>query len=61
MLTSSLQLSKYYTPNYWASTQAFSNGNFNLSAAASNIMIFVVLLASVGALVFTRSIQSQRE
>jgi multiple sugar transport system permease protein len=61
MLTSSLQLSKYYTPNYWASTQAFSNGNFNLSAAASNIMILVVLLASVGALVFTRSIQSQRE
>jgi multiple sugar transport system permease protein len=60
MLTSSLQLSKYYTPNYWASTQAFSSGNFNLSAAAVNIMILVVVLASVIALSASRSIQRQR-
>jgi multiple sugar transport system permease protein len=61
MLTASLQLSKYYTPNYWASTQAFSSGNFNLSAAASNIMILVVIVASVGALLFSRSLERQRD
>ena len=61
MLTASLQLSKYYTPNYWASTQAFSSGNFNLSAAASNIMILVVILASVAALLFSRSLEKRSE
>ena len=60
MLTASLQLSRYYTPNYWASTQAFKQGNFNLSAAASNLMILIVLIASIAALVISRSIQKQR-
>ena len=60
MLTQSLQLSKYYTPNYWASTQAFSSGNFNLSAAAVNLLILVVVLASGIVLRASRSIQKQR-